>query len=465
MSDHPHSNFEVGENAFIGLSTQIFKDRQRITAIGDGKTDKDAQYARVIASFTETMQKGSDVAHVTLDEKEKLFLVNELATNRAFLTQTLECSAFDSIMLMMQESSWIAIYKKLFLIYFNYFDTLQARHKLEALQAALKNFLHTYRGKNRVILKYQVLYDVLFGPMADLLDRYGGDFATLKHDLNLQDDSEYAKMLIRHKIVSAVKTLAYDENAPELFATVTKHKDFYFDEGLTVKEYIARFMIGRALQERRPYHHWQQFVFRLAGDPRSMRAHSPTLRTWNNIGREEAAYFIKTLFKDDMKLFLDLLSDPASDPDYAYRKAFWMPFLEHVVFAKVFIADTVFPTLSSELKERFQLHNDSYGILQGSYGQSAIYMDFGRLKIIEFTRIGHVRAFRECPMNLRKKSYSMKELDYLRFLSSCLFPIKHGGSKTYRWQKDLLPYMNRGLGLNVTEEEIRIPEDKAKRPT
>lgn len=462
MSESARFTFDVEENAFGKLGNRVRESAPRIAAVAEGKTDKESHYNRVIASFTRAMQKGPN-EKVVLGETEKLYIVNALALNRSFFESTLENGAFDTLIRTIDETSPVSLFKRLFLIYFNFFSTLDKADKLSLMEGRLKQFLQTYRGKNRAMLKYIELEAYLFGPLPDLLNRYNSDIETLQHDLAISDDAEFAKMLIKPYIASALGTLEYDEDDQQLFSAVLRRKELHFDGGLTLKEYTARLMIGRAMQEQKPYHHWQQFLFKLAGDPRSMRAYSPTLRTWNNIGQNETAYFIKTLFKDDMKLFMDLLSDPASDPDYAYRKAFWMPFLEQVVFAKVFIAETVFPTLAPELKERFNLHNDSYGTLLGSHEQSAIYMDFGRLKIIEFTRIGHMRAFRECPINLLKKSYSMKELDDMRFLSSCLFPLKHGGSKSYDWQMSLLPYLNKTLGLTVTKEDIEIPEDKAKR--
>ena len=165
-----------------------------------------------------------------------------------------------------------------------------------------------------------------------------------------------------------------------------------------------------------------------------------------------------------MKLFLEALSDSVSDTNYHYRKAFWMQFLDKVVFAKIMIGEDAYRTINEKMKEKFKFSNDSYGRLQSAiHNQSAIYIDFGDIKIIEFTHSGKVRGFVECPINLHQKYYTNKELIALEKVDSHLFSLIHSSPRTYTWQETLLGYLNDYLRTRVRKKDVEITEDKEKR--
>jgi hypothetical protein len=226
---------------------------------------------------------------------------------------------------------------------------------------------------------------------------------------------------------------------------------------------VVKALIDRAMKEKQPFPNWKIFILKLIGDPRSTAMYSATMGSWNIIGEQRKEFFIKALSQDDLKLFLEALSDSVDDTNYHYRKAFWMQFLDKVVFAKIMIGTDAYITLNDKMRDKFKLNNDSYGRLQGLSNQSAIYIDFGKIKIIEFTHSGKVRGYSDCPINLHQKYYDTKELNALQKLDTNLFSLIHSSPRTYTWQRSLLEYMNKYLKTNVRKRDIEIPEDKKKR--
>jgi hypothetical protein len=327
----------------------------------------------------------------------------------------------------------------------------------------LKSILRSYNGKNRYINNLATVKEHVFGKLPELLEHYGNDFEAVKVDMKLQDNFEFSKALLNLKIIQALKALQYDENNQDVFSTIIERKEMFFDDGLTLKEYVAKYLIAIAIKEKSPFPNWQIFILKLIGDPRSTAMHSMTMRSWDIIGEDKKSFFIKTLSKDDLKLFLEALSDSVSDTNYHYRKAFWMQFLEKVKFAKIILAHDSISILNDTIQKKFKENNDSYGRLESNNSQSAIYIDFGNLHIIEFTHNGKIRGFTVCPINLNKKWYSKKELVILEKHPDIVFSFIHSSPRTYTWQETLLEYLNHYLKTSVTKNDILIDEDINKK--
>jgi len=462
MTNLAYSNIQFGDNLFRNLNLSIIKSRQRISYIADGGVNKGQAYQRAIKKFGLELEKGLS-ENSLFTWHEILYITNELATSKHMFDTLMEYEELETFILLIKKYKKLSIYKKLFYIYFNYYSTLNKEGAMSVLKMYLKSILRNYRGKNRYINNLVTVKEHIFGKLPDLLEHYDNDFEAIKVDMKLQDDFEFSKALLNLKIIQELKALNYDEDNQSVFATIIERKEMFFDDGLTLKEYVAKYLIEIAMYKNLPFPNWQIFILKLIGDPRSTAMHSATMRSWNIIGEKQKDFFIKTLSKDDLKLFLEALSDSVSDTNYHYRKAFWMQFLEKVVFAKIIIGTDAYAAINDKMKEKFKLNNDSYGRLKSMHNQSAIYIDFGTIKIIEFTHSGQVRGYSQCPINLHKKHYTKQELDDLQHGSLHLFSIKHASPRTYTWQETLLEYLNHYLKTNITKNDVEIPEDRAKR--
>jgi hypothetical protein len=460
VTNFSYSNIEFEDNLFKKLELSIMKSQQKISHVADGGINKGQTYKRAIKRFEEELEKGLS-ENSELSWQEILYITNELVTSKHFFNTLMEYKELETFILLIKKYKKLSIYKKLFNIYFIYYNTLSEANSMTVLKMYLKSILRSYSGKNRYINNLLIVKEHLFGKLSDLLEHYANDFEAIKIDMKLQDNFEFSKALLNLKIIQELKTLKYDEENQNVFSTIIERKEMFFDDGLSLKEYVAKYLISIAIDEKLPFPNWQIFILRLIGDPRSTAMHSSTMRSWDIIGEDKKNYFIKTLSKDDLKLFLEVLSDSVSDTNYHYRKAFWMQFLEYVVFTKIIIGKDAFITINDTLKEKFQLKNDSYSKLTGNPSQSAIYIDFGKIKIIEYTHNGSVRFYSKCPIDLHQKEYSTSSMTS-KINPYLIKALPHSGAKTYNWQKNALNTMNKELDTKISEEDIKIPEDKNK---
>ncbi|MDD3854885.1 EH signature domain-containing protein [Sulfurimonas sp.] len=462
MTDFVHSNVEFENNLFKKLSIEISKSTQRISYIADGGVNKGQIYQKAIKKFEEELEKGLGESS-SFTWHEILYITNELAIRKTFFETLMEYEELETFILVIKKYQKLSIYKKLFSIYFNYYSTLNKANAMSVLKMYLKSVLRSYSGKNKYINNLVSAKEHIFGNLPDLLEQYNNDFEVIKRDMKLQDDFEFSKALLNLKIIQELKALDYDEDNQDVFSTILERKEMFFADGLTLKEYVAKYLISLAMSENLPFSNWQIFILKLIGDPRSTAMYTSTMGSWNIIGEERKEFFIKTLSKDDLKLFLEALSDSVSDTNYHYRKAFWMQFLEKVIFAKIMIGSDAYITMNDTMKEKFKFNNDSYGRLQGISNQSAVYIDFGSIKVIEYTHSGSVRGFSDCPIDLHQKHYSATELIALENKNTHLFTVKHASPRTYTWQVTVLEYLNSYLQTNVTKNDVEIPEDRGKR--
>ena len=457
MDDIVFSNIEFKENLFDKLNIEINKSHEKIAYIADGGVNKGAIYQKAITKFTENLTHGLDEDN-DFTWNEILYITNELSTSKYMFSNLIEYEEFESFILIIKKYKKLSIYKKLLKIYFNYYSTLNQKNTMSLFKIYLKSVLRNYQGKNKYLTNLIAIKDYIFTDLQTLLEYYNNDFDLIKEDIKLEDNYEFSKALLNLKIIQELKLLEYDEENNEIFSTILKRKDMFFSEGLSLKEYVVKYLIEIAYTEKKPFPNWQLFILQLVGDPRSTSMYSSTMGSWNIIGKDNKDFFIKTLSQDDLKLFLEVLSDSVSDTNYHYRKAFWMQFLDKVIFTKIIMGSDVFDNMSDSLHKSFDLNNESYAKLTGNYSQSAIYIDFGNIKVIEFTHNGSLRFFTECPINLHQVSFSLTELTRINIKKI----LAHSGATTYRWQQHALNTMNEELGTHLDIKDIYIDEDKNK---
>lgn len=462
MTDHALNNIEFGDKLFKNLDLSIKKSQQRISYIADGGVNKgQAVYQRAIEKFNNELKNDLNENSI-FTWHEILYITNEISINKELFNTLVKFEKFEKFILRVVEyKRRQSINKKLFHIYFNYYTTLHKNDLLKVLKMYLNSVLRRYDGKNRYIKNLVAVKEHIFEKLPNILIFFNNDFDIIKNKMKLQDDFEFSKALLNLKIIQELKSLKYDEENQNIFSTIIDRKEMFFDDGLTLKEYVGKYLIDIAMHNNLPFPNWQIFILKLIGDPRSTAMHSSTMRSWDIIGEDKKSFFIKTLSKDDLKLFLEALSDSVSDTNYHYRKAFWMQFLEKVVFAKIMIGANAYNELNDAIKEKFKLNNESYSELIGNPSQSAIYIDFGIVKVIEFTHNGSVRFYNECPIDLHKKEFRLNQS--MKTQPEMIKAIRHHGAKNYNWQKYALNIMNKKLNTNITKNDIEIPEDKNKR--
>ncbi len=249
-------------NLFRRLNVEIKKSTQKISYIAAGGVNKGVAYNNAIKKFKVELQNGLDET-TAFTWHEILYITNELATGRELFNTVMEYEEFDTFVLLVKPYEKLSIYKKLFNIYFNYYSTLNKEKTMSVLKMYLKRVLRTYKGKNKYINNILSLKEYVFGDLPSLLDHYNNDYDAIKKDMHLKDDFEISKALLNLKILQDLKLLKYDEDAPDIFSTILERKDMYFDKGLSLKEYVVKELIDRAMTEKLTFPNWQLFILKL----------------------------------------------------------------------------------------------------------------------------------------------------------------------------------------------------------
>lgn len=450
---------EIPENPFSKLSQVIDKYEKRIEYIANGGINRSINYQQLINSFRKKLQKGLDLFETNISLTELIYVANEMAISKDFIKEILDYEEeFESILLLFQRYKKLSIYKNLLKTYFNHFSLLkESPEKINILEKYIKDFLFNYDGKNRLINYCKNEKDNIFKPV-DLLIKHKYNIDKIQKEFSLLGDYEYILVMLNFKLIQRLESLYYDEHNEELFKELIHRKDLFFKDGFTLKEYVVKHLITRVMKEGGPFSNWQQFIIEIIGDPRSSSIYSTNRSSWNKIGEDLKTYFIGTLSKEDLKLFLEQLSEQGDIKNYEYRKAFWLAFTEYVQFAKLIVGREVLSLLPPETQNKIKKDETCYATYNQNE-QSAIYIDFGKIKIIEYTHNGSVRGYSECPIKLSKHSYSQQELISYKHN---VFTEPHLSPATYNWQEKVLIHMNNYLGTNVQMEDIYIEEDRKR---
>lgn len=464
-------------SSFFNYETNLFPETTKIVPrllkiveeIARGKTSISHQEStKIVIEFEEKLKNGSDIFFY--EWKKYLVISDRCATSNDFMKECLEYQEeFKEFIKSSKSFLRGSITKNFYRCYFTHFEKLQKEELLEIFLERNRFAILQYSGKNRLFLNLKELHEleINLNDPEDVLDYYGEDLDLILRELPIGESSEYIRILQNLKYVSAINNLNFDENAPRLFAEIISRKETYCKENLLLKEYITKVLIDKAMFQDRNMIVWRDFILELLGDPRSSSLYGSKHLSWNVLGKERKDFFVKNLSQDDLKLFLESLSDSVSDTHYEYRKAFWLAFIDYVKFAKVFVGNNAYDELDPSLSDKIKKQDSSYARLS-SQEQSAIYIDFGAIKVIEFTHNGSVRGFSECPINLKQATFSSAELRTEKYILKYQsipekFVIPHSSpANHYIWQPKVLRLMNHHLKTNVNLRDVYISVDHTR---
>ena len=452
---------EVSSNPFYKISEVIKKYEKSIEYIASGGINRTINYQSIINNFSKKLENGLDIFETNVSLTELTYVANEMAINKSFIKEILEYDEddFETILLFFQRDKKLGIYKNLLKLYFNHFSLLnEFPNRIKILEKYIKAFLYNYDGKNRLLNSCKNEKEFIFNPF-DLLIKYQYNIDNIQKQFSLLVDYEYMLIMLNFKLVQQMENLEYDEKNDVLFSEIIKRKDLFFKDNFTLKEYTVKYLLTRVIKEGGSYPNWQQFILEIIGDPRSLSIYNSNRTSWDKIGNELKTFFIGSLSKEDLKLFLEQLSEKGDIKNYEYRKAFWMAFTEYVQFAKLIVGRELLRLLSAETQRKIKKDETCYATYNQTE-QSAIYIDFGKIKIIEYTHNGSVRGYIESPIDLSKNFYTQQELIIHK---NNVFTEPHLSPSSYNWQVKVLQQMNHYLGTNFQIEDIYIESDRKKR--
>ena len=187
----------------------------------------------------------------------------------------------------------------------------------------------------------------------------------------------------------------------------------------------------------------QFYVLREWQDPRIVGADVK----WHGVSKEARKIFTKWLTEADLEFFFDIVAKACNDKKFAYRKAFWLAYLEHITFCRPVLRKNV-EKLFIEDPEALQYYNERHPatLTGGSSNQHAFIIQIGEYTFVEFSTAGACYVYRNSnlPFELSDSVYTMGELKNQLWAR---YKMNHFSAEKYSWQRKFESWIYNELGI------------------
>jgi hypothetical protein len=436
-------------NSFCDFSKLINEIEKNITILKNGSNKKPFTFDKDIEYFKIYWLENKKPVMLNLRQLRSvsIFLLESKVSFQKLLEKK---ELLINLLMYMEEAKNISLKKRIIEFYFKYYFLLQT-YKIDLYPHIIRQILQNYKGHNTLMNTWKIYIEGILSPNK-LLKKFE-NIAYIKKVLNLSADSDFFKYLIILSLITKLKNIEIKDDTKELFNKIREYKNYYYDKNILIGDYAVRILIDKIMQiPTNDYTTWIEFIIDIAGDPRI--AQNPN---WSRIGEKYKNFLIKFLSKEDLTLFLEVLSDPKYDNVYKYRKVFWKPFEKYLIYAKLFINYNEFNKLPTSLKKRFQQNNSAYSFIKDSK-RSFIYMDFGTIKVIEGTHNAKVRLYRDVPVSLERIEYDYYDFYQTKKAKELIIEeITHSGSEYGSWQNKVLNILKEYIpNLNINLKETLL---------
>ena len=218
-----------------------------------------------------------------------------------------------------------------------------------------------------------------------------------------------------------------------------KHED---DKTMRVilPEIIEKLGINASEELRQPV---QSFVLRKWGDPRTSGAIK-----WYGVSAEAKEIFTRWITKEDLRFFFDVVAQACNDNRFAYRKAFWLAYLEHISFCRpVLRRDVVYLLSNNPQNLQYYRERRPATLTGGNSSQHAFIIQMGDHTFVEFSTAGACYVYDNArrPFRLDASAYHMSEL---RNQLTASHRVIHYNSERYYWQANFAAWIRRELRIS-----------------
>ena len=189
----------------------------------------------------------------------------------------------------------------------------------------------------------------------------------------------------------------------------------------------------------------QSYVLQNWQDPRIAGADV----RWRNVSDKARQIFTKWITEEDIRFFFDVVAKACNDQKFAYRKAFWLAYFEHITFCR--------PVLRKNAEHLF--HHDPQALQYyrdrspaelkgGNRDQHAFIIQMGDYTFVEFSTAGACYVYHnvDIPFEVGDSEYRMDEL---RSQSWAEHRVIHNGSEKYSWQDGFASWLEREIGIDL----------------
>ena len=187
----------------------------------------------------------------------------------------------------------------------------------------------------------------------------------------------------------------------------------------------------------------QSYALREWGDPRITGG----AVSWHGISDEAKQIFTRWITKEDLRFFFDVVARACNDQKFAYRKAFWLAYLEHISFCRPVLrrdAEYLFSNNSQILQ--YYRERRPATLTGGNSSQHAFIIQMGNYTFVEFSTAGACYVYDDInrPFSLGDSKYSMFEL---RWRGRETHRQPHHSSERYLWQRNFASWLGSNLGI------------------
>ena len=168
---------------------------------------------------------------------------------------------------------------------------------------------------------------------------------------------------------------------------------------------------------------------------------------WRGISDEARQIFTRWITKEDLRFFFDVVAKACNDPKFAYRKAFWLAYLEHISFCRpVLRRDAEYLFGSDQQALQYYRYRRPATLARGNKDQHAFIIQMGGHTFIEFSTAGACYVYHDAslPFELGSSEYHMDEL---RSQLLAERRVIHSSSERYSWQSKLASWLEYEIGI------------------
>ena len=188
----------------------------------------------------------------------------------------------------------------------------------------------------------------------------------------------------------------------------------------------------------------QSYVLQKWQDPRIAGADV----RWRDISDEARQIFTRWITKEDLRFFFDIVAKACNDPKFAYRKAFWLAYLERITFCRPVLRKNA-EHLFRHDSQALQYYRDRRPatLRGGNSDQHAfiIQMD-NEFTCVEFSTAGACYVYHNTglPFESGESEYRMNDL---RSQPLAIHRVIHNQSEQYGWQNSFASWLVDEIGI------------------
>ena len=229
------------------------------------------------------------------------------------------------------------------------------------------------------------------------------------------------------------------ESVADIVTFVKTHRDDKTSRAI-VSRIIERLGMGASEDLRQPV---QSYVFKEWKDPRLAGGDV----RWRGVSDEARQIFTRWITAEDIGFFFDVVAQACHDRKFAYRKAFWLAYFEHISFCRPVLGRNVHRLLRNNPQAlQYYRERQPATLTGGTYDQHAFIIQMGDHTFVEFSTAAacYVYDNARTPFRLGQSEYSMSEL---RNQSQKVYRQSHIGSERYYWQREFAQWIRSRIGI------------------